>query len=159
MPKRSREVTWLWESHVRDSGPSAVAGVGCPGGEAGVGVVEGGLEGEEGAWEWRVDGGVRRESGGGGGGEGGGAALCLIRPPPSPNRTQTQPPFCPTLSPRRRRLLESNQIALYSLDVLGEQDYSIKFSEQCPQAYSYAYDDKKKAHSLAPADLTTPFLF
>ena len=33
----------------RDAGPSAVAGVGCPGGEAGVGVVEGGLEGEEGA--------------------------------------------------------------------------------------------------------------
>ena len=33
----------------RDSGPSAVAGVRCPGGEAGVGVVEGGLEGEEGA--------------------------------------------------------------------------------------------------------------
>ncbi|KAL6125859.1 hypothetical protein ACLB2K_073910 [Fragaria x ananassa] len=41
-------------------------------GEAGVGVVEGGLEGEEGAWGWRVDGGVRRESGRGGGGEGGG---------------------------------------------------------------------------------------
>ncbi|KAL6136054.1 hypothetical protein ACLB2K_061355 [Fragaria x ananassa] len=33
----------------RDSGPSAVAGVGCLGGEAGVGVVEGGLDREEGA--------------------------------------------------------------------------------------------------------------
>ena len=35
-----------------------------------------------GAWGWRVDGVVRRESGGGGGGEGGGrgggAALCLV---------------------------------------------------------------------------------
>ncbi|KAL6134327.1 hypothetical protein ACLB2K_066559 [Fragaria x ananassa] len=42
-PERSREVTWLWESHVTPPG------VGCLGGEAGVGVVEGGLEGEEGA--------------------------------------------------------------------------------------------------------------
>ena len=31
-----------------------------------------------GAWGWRVDGGVRRESGGGGGGEGGGRGAALF---------------------------------------------------------------------------------